>query len=515
MLRLVVVDATAESRTKIVNQITQFLNSDIPDLALLPRISVQPLTIQELKFHTAPDICLVGDGLLSSDLKEIANIRKLLPETPLIARLTQNIENLETIEYLARMGVDDTISDRIHAQEFFRKVILLVRRKVKTKAGQLIVVDSGKGGLGTTSIVSGLAGAILEDYKLNKKVAVLDFDFETQDLSRFLQARPFLNENLQLLFDRTRPVTEESVRQCLVPVWGEADGLFCMPPSYETEELYDSRSYYPRILISILETLDCMFDVVIVDTGSARGAFLKTLYRVADKVVFITNNNPSSLYACVDRLSKVKGMMAPGAELVVLNNAPNKHGLPAVLVKNEFSTAAKIELDAWLDFDLPDCKQANRWPGSGETLFSHSSPKVAECLRGILYRLGLAVKSEVSTSSSSRFSFLKNRGAKPIEAPVAQVKSTVPLELEPPPNQKVQPKLLTIGESAFKANLSKPLTRSVFAADMDGIFRKPEFLNQETQSKQDSKLVQLSEVKSESKVQAEDLQHLFSKAKVV
>lgn len=386
MLKLVVVDSTAQARNRIVRQFTEFLNADIKDLALIPRVTIKPLSPQELKFHAAPDICVVGDEIASREVTTLASIRKLLPDTPILVRLNSACDSLTAIENLAAMGADDTISENVSAIEFFKKVLILAKKRRHAKPGQLILVDSGKGGIGVTTVAAGLAEALMEG---GRKVAVLDFDFESQDLARFLQTKPFINENLQLLFDQSRPITEEFVSQCLVPVWEEHPYLYCMPPIAESEDLYDVHASYSRMLLSILEIIDASFDSVVIDSGSARGALLKTLYRVADKVVFVVNNDPATLYACAERITRLKSMMAPNAELLVVENAAVKHGLPAHIMKREFSSAAKLDEREWFDGRLMFCRHGNRWPGSGDTIYSAGTRQMARALTAIGVRLKL------------------------------------------------------------------------------------------------------------------------------
>ena len=159
MLRLTVVDLSAESRSNIARALSELQESDSPESAILPRISIQQLTVEELKFHSAPDICVIGNEIIEKDLNLISKIKKLLPDTPLIARISLERDRLPLIEDLARMGIDDTILDQTDSQSFYKKIILLCRRPKKDKTGHLILVDSAKGGLGVTSIVAGLAEA--------------------------------------------------------------------------------------------------------------------------------------------------------------------------------------------------------------------------------------------------------------------------------------------------------------------------------------------------------------------
>lgn len=381
MISIVVVDRQAESRTRLVEEISQFLQANVRDLDLIPRVNIVPLSRQELKFHSAPDLCIIGPGIIEQELTDVSSIRKLFPSAAILARLRRGADDLAFVEQLARMGIDDVLSEHTTAQEFLKKLILLARRVGQQKAGTLIVVDSGKGGVGVTSVVAGLGDALV---KQGRRTALIDFDFDTQDLSRFLQARPFINENLQLLFDQTRPVTQEFVEQCLVPVWEDEPLLRCMTPVSDSENLFDSRSTYPRTLISILEIVDALHEYVIVDAGCARGAFLKTLYRLADAVVFVANNDPASLYASVDRLKHLRGYMAPDAKLVLASNGAVKHGVPEQLMREEFSRMVGMKSTDCRVVSIPDCRAGARWPGSGGTLLSQGKDGIKRGLDALV-----------------------------------------------------------------------------------------------------------------------------------
>ena len=69
---------------------------------------------------------------------------------------------------------------------------------------------------------------------MGKRVILVDLDFETQDLSRFIQARPYINENLQTLIDQTAPVTSDTVKECLTKVWLDEPNLEVLAPFPET-----------------------------------------------------------------------------------------------------------------------------------------------------------------------------------------------------------------------------------------------------------------------------------------
>lgn len=396
MLSIYVIDSTAEARNKIVSQLNSFLLAESRDHFLLPRFSIKPIALQELKFQPAPDVCIVGDVLVASELSNLSAIRKLIPNSVILVRTTKALESLSMVEQLARMGVNDTISDQISAHEFFRKIILLARNASSKKSGRLVLVDSGKGGLGCTSIVAALGELLANN---NKKAVLIDLDFETQDLSRFLQVRPYINENLHMLFEQQRAVTEESVADCLTRVWADEENLSVMPPVSDSDEIYDSRSTSAKALLSVIEILDSVFDCVIVDMGSARGALMRTLYRVADNVVFVVNNDPAALFASADKISRVRGYMGASAKFVVLQNSPTKRALPANILKNEILRTARINEDQWLSEAIPFVHPGSHWPGSGHTLYELGNKASRNTLENLAHSLGV-IESEEKASVS-------------------------------------------------------------------------------------------------------------------
>ena len=384
MLRIVVVDSSAESRNRVVAELEMYFNAEVKDIGLMPRLSVKPLSVEELGFHSAPDICVIGPELIIRDVAVAARIKRAIPNTPLLVRLPAAEESLARIETLADLGVSDTFSDETTPLQFLKKVILLARKVSSPKEGLLILVDGGKGGVGVSSVAAGIAERLTVE---EKRVLLVDCDFETQDLSRFLQVRPFINENLQLLFAGRRPVSEEFVMQSVYPVWGEEDGLFCMPPPAETEDLYDPHASYSRTLISVLEVLDEKFDAIVVDAGSARGAFLQTLYRVADRVVLVVSNDPASLYASSHRLKRLRGMVFPHTQILVVENAPSKFGLSRDVLEKELSLAADLQDGEWLAAPIPQRREVLRWPGSGDSMLGMGTGPAAKSIEALLNML--------------------------------------------------------------------------------------------------------------------------------
>lgn len=422
MIKIAVVDLSAESRTGLMEECTSFLRLDSRDINLIPRISIKPFSLQELKFHAAPDICIIGPELAGAGLAEIPGVKKTIPGSSILVRIPGERASLSLIDDLARAGADDVISGDISPTDFLHKIILLSRRVAKTSNGKLLVVEGGKGGVGVTSVAAALAESL---YEAGKSVALLDLDVETQDLSRFLQVRPFINENLRLLFDAHRPVTEEAVAECLVPVWQGSEGFDAMPPVADMDETMESSSLHVRTMLSILEVLDARYDCVVVDAACVRGELRKMFYRAADKLIFVINNDPATLYASSEKLVRIRGQLSSAAQLLVLENGSSRHGLNPKLLRAEFSRASKLEESCWASDGLPFCRQGMCWPGSGSTLFSQARSQLAKATQSLLEDLGLVEKK-------SRFKLLNFFSA---NLSAAQ-EGRAPLSLPEPAKQK-------------------------------------------------------------------------------
>ena len=403
MIDIFVIDTSAESRTRITNLIEQFLRSDPSSWDFVPHLNLRPIGPEELSFHGEPHICVIGDELVSREITQISNIKKAFPSAALIARLTTNLESLSVVEHLARLGIDDVFSENISAHEFLRKIILLSRQN-KTSHGRLILVDSGKGGLGVTSTVAALGELIVD---AGKSAVLIDLDFDTQDLSRFLQTRPFINENLALILSKSRPLVQESVEQCVTQVWADEPRLCVMQPAPELDDSHNSANTASRLFLSVLEILDAIYDYVVVDTGNARNGLRKMLYRISDTTVFVVSNDPAALYASADRLSKIYGESPGNCDIKILPNGPLPHALPFNVLRSELSRATGIERENILS-PLPLSKTGSLWPGSGSTLYTHAKGNYRYAMEELAVQIGIIPKVR-KTSIVSR---IINRAAR-------------------------------------------------------------------------------------------------------
>ena len=397
MITIFVADTSAHARNRLILALESHFREQAAELQFLPRFHLKPITLEELKFHAAPEILLIGAELLANDMVEVARIRKELPNTVILACPAPQLTNLTAVEHLVRLGVDDICPSDSCSAEFVRKLIIAARRRSIRRAGVLVIVDSSKGGMGVSSITAGLAEALVRH---NKKICVVDLDAHSQDLSRFLQARPFLNENLQLLVENRRPISEEYVEQCISEVAISNSIIRCVPPPPENDDLYNPASSFPRSLLSVIEVLDSLHDFVIVDVGSSVPAVKRLLYRVADFVLFLTSNDPASVFSAVDALARISASLNPAAKLLVIENAAQSHGLKEEFLRETVLSAAKLSKENWLKRSFPFVRDAALWPASGATLYSLGSRELKRSFDALTRKLGVQTGESAKSSAS-------------------------------------------------------------------------------------------------------------------
>lgn len=383
MLNLFIVESTADKRNKLNKQISAYLHSETLSLELLPKVSISSFAAEEIKYQTEPDICILGEDIAVNQIQFIKTLKETWPGSSVLVQLSDYTSNIPLLESLARMGIDDTFSLNTSTTEFLGKLLILSQKQQSKKNGTLIVIESGKGGLGISSITAALGEAF---YNKNKKVLLIDFDFDSQDLSRFLLARPYYNENLGELFRQKKPLTKESFTHALIPVWPDTE-LYCLSPCAQDDLLTLGNVTPARTLLSILEIADEMFDITIIDTGSLRGSILNTIYRLADELVYLISNDPAALFPSVSKFKKIWPILSLNVAPVIFENAIHKKGIKSKILREELSNLLGLNENCWISKPVQFNQQAFCWPGSGYTLFSMGDKKLKQALIEVTNRI--------------------------------------------------------------------------------------------------------------------------------
>lgn len=361
MIELGLVDLSADGRRRLSSLVERWSWASPDSRVSVPRFSLHLLSPEEVRFHGSLDVCIIGPELVGCDAAYVNNLRQQLPEKIIICVLDTRTYSFGLVEQLGRLGVDDVLVDSATSDEFFRRILLLQRRVKTKRRGRLTVVDAARGGVGRTFV----AAAVAEGwFNKGSKVCVVDCDVMSQDLTRFLQVRPYLNEPLRLLIDQQRVVTSETVSECVRNVWMDEPKFVCMaPPAGGDESLYAS-AHSQRGLIAVLEALLTQYERVIVDTSGLVSGVRNALFQVSDEVLFVINRDASGAYANRQTLSLIAGFMRPEARLATVINDTGVGSASSGLLRDEVVVISGRPMSY---ITLPRHDRAASWMCSGYT----------------------------------------------------------------------------------------------------------------------------------------------------
>lgn len=361
MIELGVVDLSADGRRRLVSLIERWSWS-LPDSRVsVPRISVNPLSPEEVRFHGSLDVCVIGPELVGCDAAFVNTLRQQLPDKVLLCVLDSRLYSFSLVEQLGRLGVDDVLVDSASSDEFFRRILLLQRRIQTKNRGRLAIVDSARGGVGKTFLTAALAEGW---FARGERVCIVDCDVFSQDLTRFLQVRPCVNEALRVLIDQRRVVTSETVGECVREVWFEELNFVCMAPPAGGDDALFATPQAQRGFVAVLEALVHAYDRVVVDTSGLMTAAKNSLFQVCDDLLFVVNRDATASYANRQALSLIAGFLRPDATLTVLLNDNGVGSASHGLLKNEVLVLTGRPV-AYVP--VPRSKQAALWVCSGHT----------------------------------------------------------------------------------------------------------------------------------------------------
>ncbi len=151
---------------------------------------------------------------------------------------------------------------------------------------KVIVVASGKGGTGKSTVSVGLAVALV---KLNKKVLLVDCDSGMRGVDLMLGVEK------ELVFDVSDAVGGDCDKAAAIYVTSNIFGLYMMPAALSAED-----EVSPSVLSELIEDIKKDYDYIIIDSPAGTGSGFDAAAAAADRALIVVNPEPTSVRGCLN-----------------------------------------------------------------------------------------------------------------------------------------------------------------------------------------------------------------------
>jgi Mrp family chromosome partitioning ATPase len=379
MLHIAAIELHATGRHELVRRLNALVETASSTPHLIPPISIRPVAPEEAAFVHAPEVVIVGPLICEESPDSLRRFRSLFPDAHIIGMINETADQLGRAEALASRGVNELMNVLISSVQFMQRIIVLNRSLATSRRGKLILVDGAKGGVGASSVAAGL-GEILA--LRGQSTVLVDLDNETQDLSRFLGARPFLNDTLQLILNQQSPLTEENMTQALVQVGDDAAPFWIAPPAMTPYATISPANPTGKSLLAFLQMIDTEHDYTVIDMAHAGPELRMSLIRGADTVIIVTNGVPSTLHSAAHKTMAIKSIHGDLSRVRLLENgAP--HSLPSTILRSELAKMTGAGPEQWFRSAIPHSRAVAYWPGSLSTPASIGCKKTRKTFEAV------------------------------------------------------------------------------------------------------------------------------------
>lgn len=303
---------------------------------------------------------------------------------PVFGLLPPEILSLRNLRRLEKCGVtvletEDTPSRIIHT--------LLSAKSDNTRRGKLVTVTGAKGGVGTSSLVAGLAHAAqMEEHS----AVVVDLSRRGVLLQYLGAPRWHSPEYRSLLIELSAPSCEQVKKSVVVAPNGIE---ILLPPSGSLGDIRELWLRSPETLeinLALIDILLELYDVVLVDTANTDGVLSFALENRADERILVGSNDPASVHLLGGALKSAKDHLTLGGLTLVLTllseSALSEHEILELLLAEE---DRKVRTHT-----IPKDRGAAGWIGTGNSIYTEGSRKLQEILRNLYCSL---VNKEPST----------------------------------------------------------------------------------------------------------------------
>ncbi len=168
---------------------------------------------------------------------------------------------------------------------------------------KVIVVTSGKGGTGKTTVCAGLAAALA---RTGSRVLIIDCDSGMRGVDMMLGISD------KLVYDISDVISGGcSYQEALYRADGELE-LYCVAaPLYADDEVS------PSLVRQFVESVEEDFDFILIDSPAGTGSGFQSAAAAAERAIVVINAEPISIRGCQNIRKKLEDMHIDDRRLVI------------------------------------------------------------------------------------------------------------------------------------------------------------------------------------------------------
>jgi MinD-like ATPase involved in chromosome partitioning or flagellar assembly len=381
MIHLLLLEKNAREKKNILSYLYETLTPEACIGVLRDRVDITSGDLDEWNHSTPPAIILLGPDTAKTTPDMIARARNKFCKATIVVMVDN--PSITVLQHYTLYGAHNVLGISGCPSSLFGCILSSLSKNEEIRRGRLVLVDSGKGGVGTTTFAAAL-GASLSSHGL--KVTLVDLDFESQDLTRYLKVRPYFNETLELLLTQGNFISVEQVSQSCHKVW-KGESLEIVPPAPALEGLLRGNQCTLRQFRLVLEVIDSQRDVVIVDMAGITSSVARKFYDMADRVVYLMSLDPSTVHASLMRLKSLTNATTGEHPVHLVPVAVGRDGISSSSLVKEFERCLKIPGVSWAERAIPYLSMVRQWPASGSSPLEMGN----ESYRSIFHDLGTSM----------------------------------------------------------------------------------------------------------------------------
>lgn len=401
-MKIACVEQTAAERIKLQKLIDNAYDECRHSIGHLVLVHTYTATKEELLLSSSPEIiALSACTAIESSFSCCRELSEAFPNTPIILFLPDEHYSLRTLRRFEKY-VHTVFPLNESAVRIVHTLSSLANSHTKATSGKLIYVAGVKGGVGTSSVVSGL----LHSADATGKSSVLIDLSSTGALIQYMFPERWQSPDYTAtLVDGLAPDKSAVERSITVAPNGVH---ILLPPAggSDIRELWLRSPTTFEWSLAVVDILQDMFDLVIIDSAQAEGVLPFALMTRSHSVLLVTSNDPASVHLLNTQLNSIAE--TPGSfQIHILMNMLRQNGLTDDDILDFLSANDRFEDSMTVPEPLLFDSRGSHWIGSGNTFYTEAAKSTQLALERLL-KLVTATPQELASGTSNSLRSLWN-----------------------------------------------------------------------------------------------------------